>query len=84
MRSGPARKLLLNYRHKSGTPRNLISFLEITLGSAEESAMHTAVSKAITMSRSSPYPPATTVSIYQWMFLFTDWSKMYRSNSLWQ
>lgn len=56
LRSGPARKPLLNYRHTSGTPRNLISFLEIRPGSAEESAMHTAVSKAITREQEHSLP----------------------------
>lgn len=41
-----------HYRHTSGSPpqppRNLISLLEIRPGSTEESAVHTAVSKAIT------------------------------------
>lgn len=56
VRSGPAHKPLLNYRHTSGTPRNLISFLEIRPGSAEESAMHTAVSKAITREQERSLP----------------------------
>lgn len=56
LRSGPAHKPLLNYRHTSGTPRNLISLLEIRPGSAEESAMHTAVSKAITREQEHSLP----------------------------
>lgn len=40
--------------------------------------------KLLPASRSTPYPPATAVSLHQWMLLFTDWSKMSRSNSLWQ
>lgn len=56
LRSGPAQKPPLNYRHTSGTPRNLISFLEIRPGSAEESAMHTAVSKAITTEQQHSLP----------------------------
>lgn len=54
--SGPAHKPLLNYRHTLGTPRNLISFLEIRPGSAEESAMHTAVSKTITKEKERSLP----------------------------
>lgn len=40
--------------------------------------------KLLPGSRRAPYPPATAVSLHQWMLLFTDWSKMSRSNSLWQ
>lgn len=45
-----------HYRHTSGTPRNLISFLEIRPGSTEESAMHIAVSKAITKEQEFSLP----------------------------
>lgn len=56
LRSRPAHKPVLNYRHTSGTPRNLISFLEIRAGSAGESVMHTAVSKAITREQELSLP----------------------------
>lgn len=56
LHSWPAHKPLLNRRHTSGTPRNLIYFLEIRPGSAEESAMHTAVSKAITSEQEHSLP----------------------------
>lgn len=45
-----------HYRHTSGTPRNLISFLKIRPGSTEESAMHIAVSKAITKEQEFSLP----------------------------
>lgn len=61
----------LNYRRTSRTPRNLISFLEIRPGNAEEAAMHTAVSKTITREQFPCFPS-----------LFTDWRKMSRSNSV--
>lgn len=65
--SGATHKPCLRYRRMPGTPQNLISSVEIRPCSAEESAMHTAVSKAITREHEHSLPTSRGCLSFIWL-----------------
>lgn len=87
-RGGPSRKPLANYglSWEPPPPKNLISSLKIRRGEAVARSQPCTqpCPKLLPPSASTPRSRAAAASLPLQTLLFTDWSKMSASNSLWQ